>query len=254
MGQTEICMRPKHAIDYQNLPRPLAVMRREYKTGMNFGWHSHRRGQLLYGNTGYMTALTEEGAFMLPSGYAVLLRPDLPHAVETFGETEMYSVYVEENISRDLWEETRVLKVSALLDASIQALAKEPLLYDENGRGRHLSALILDEIRCAGRQPLTVPLPTEKQLRKLCRNLLGNPGLDLTIDDWAEEVGMSRRTMTRKFRQETGMSFIEWRQRLRASHVMRRQAEGVPLAMASVEAGYQSVSTLRKVMKSLNLV
>lgn len=59
-------MRPKHAIDYQNLPRPLAVMRREYKSGMNFGWHSHRRGQLLYGSTGYMTALTEEGAFMLP--------------------------------------------------------------------------------------------------------------------------------------------------------------------------------------------
>jgi len=254
LGHLEIRMRPKHAIDYQDSPRPLAVMRREYKTGMNFGWHSHRRGQLLYGTTGYMTALTEEGAFMLPSGYAVLLRPDLPHAVETFGETEMYSVYLEENTLRGSWEETRVLKVSALLDASIQALVKEPLLYDESGRGWHLSALILDEIGNARKQPLTVPLPTEKQLRKLCRSLLANPGLDLTIDDWAEEVGMSRRTMTRKFRQQTGMSFIEWRQRLRASHVMRRQAEGAPLAVASVEAGYHSVSTLRKVLKSLSLV
>jgi AraC-like DNA-binding protein len=247
----EIRMRPKHAIDYQDVARPLAVMRREYKTSMNFGWHSHRRGQLLYGNSGYMTAMTEEGAFMLPSGYAVLLAPDLPHAVETFGETEMHSVYIEEGILRGCWEQTRILKVSPLLDASIQALVKEPLLYDENGRGQHLSALILDEIRDADLQPLTVPLPAERQLRKLCRNLLGNPGLDLTIDNWADEVGMSRRTMTRKFRQETGMSFIEWRQRLRVSHVMRRRAEGTPLAVASVEAGYQSVSTLRKVMKNL---
>ncbi len=66
-------MRPKHAIDYQNIDRPLAVMRREYKTTTNFGWHSHRRGQFLVGNSGYMTAMTEEGAFMLPGGYAILI-------------------------------------------------------------------------------------------------------------------------------------------------------------------------------------
>ncbi|MCO7739397.1 hypothetical protein NJB95_22830, partial [Brucella intermedia] len=42
---------------------------------------------------------------------------------------------------------------------------------------------------------------------------------------------------------------------LQGGPLFRGQAtEGVPLAMASVEAGYQSVSTLRKVMKSLNLV
>ncbi|GAA5628188.1 HTH-type transcriptional regulator NimR [Brucella sp. NBRC 12953] len=242
--------RPKHAIDYQDIQRPLAVMHREYSVSTNFGWHSHRRGQLLLGNSGYMTAMTEEGAFMLPSGYAILIAPDLPHAVQTFGETRMHSVYLEESTLRGLWGPTRVLKVSALLDASIQALANEPVLYDENGRGHHLCALILDEIRNAGPQPYTVPLPSEKQLRKLCRDLLDNPGDNRTIDDWTDKVGMSRRTMTRKFRYETGMSFIEWRQRLRASHVMRRIAEGVPLAVAGREAGYESLSTLRKLLRT----
>jgi len=46
------------------------------------------------------------------------------------------------------------------------------------------------------------------------------------------------------------MSFIEWRQRLRVSHVMRRLAEGIPLAVAGTEAGYQSLSTLRKILKT----
>lgn len=244
-------MRPKHAIDYQDIARPLAVMRREYAASMNFGWHSHRRGQLLYGNRGYMTAMTEEGAFMLPSGCAILIAPDLPHAVSTYGETEMHSVYIEDKALRGDWGETRVVKVSPLLDACIQALAKEPLLYDENGRGNHLAALILDEVRNVEERPYAVPLPTDRQLRKLCRSLLDNPALDLTIDDWADKVGMSRRTMTRKFRLQTGMSFIEWRQRLRISHVMRKRAEGVPLAVAGVEAGYQSPSTLRRAMHRL---
>lgn len=250
LGQMEDRTRPKHAIDYQDIMRPLAVMRREYKASTNFGWHSHRRGQLLLGNSGYMTAMTEEGAFMLPSGYAILFAPDLPHAVQSFGETTMHSVYFEESVLKGFWEPTRILKVSALLDASIQALANEPVLYDETGRGHHLCALIVDEIRSAGPQPYTVPLPSEKQLRKLCRDLLDNPSNNLTIDDWADKVGMSRRTMTRKFRDETGMSFIEWRQRLRVSHVMRRVAEGVPLAVAGQEAGYESLSTLRKLLKT----
>jgi AraC-like DNA-binding protein len=223
-------MRPKHAIDYQNIDRQLAVMRREYKTTTNFGWHSHRRGQFLVGNSGYMTAMTEEGAFMLPGGYAILIAPDLPHAVQTFGECRMHSVYLEESVLRGFWGPTRIVKVSALLDASIEALA--------------------NEIRNADPQPYTVPLPSEKQLRRLCRDLLDNPGNKLTIDDWADKVGMSRRTMTRKFRSETGMSFIEWRQRLRVSHVMRRLAEGIPLAVAGTEAGYQSLSTLRKILKT----
>jgi AraC-like DNA-binding protein/quercetin dioxygenase-like cupin family protein len=250
LGQLEVRMRPKHAIDYQNIDRQLAVMRREYKTTTNFGWHSHRRGQFLVGNSGYMTAMTEEGAFMLPGGYAILIAPDLPHAVQTFGECRMHSVYLEESVLRGFWGPTRIVKVSALLDASIEALANEPVLYDESGRGHHLAALILDEIRNADPQPYTVPLPSEKQLRKLCRDLLDNPGNKLTIDDWADKVGMSRRTMTRKFRSETGMSFIEWRQRLRVSHVMRRLAEGIPLAVAGTEAGYQSLSTLRKILKT----
>ncbi|MDH7786136.1 AraC-like DNA-binding protein/mannose-6-phosphate isomerase-like protein (cupin superfamily) [Ochrobactrum sp. 19YEA23] len=247
----EIRARPKHAIDYQDIARPLAVMRRDYKKSASSGWHSHRRGELLYSNSGYMTAQTEDGAFMLPSGYAVLLPPDVPHTVDIYGEVEMHAVFIEESVLREHWEPTRVLKVSPLLDASVQALAEEPVLYDENGRGQHLTALILDEVRSAQEQPYVVSLPTDKQLRKLCRSLLDNPGLDLTIDDWADEVGMSRRTMTRKFRLQTGMSFVEWRQRLRVSHVMRKRAEGMPLAIASVEAGYQSVSTLKKTMKRL---
>lgn len=128
--------------------------------------------------------MTEEGVFMLPSGYAILIAPNLPHSVQTFGETRMHSVYLDHGVLQAFWGPTRIIKVSALLDASIQALAKEPVLYDETGRGHYLSALIIDEIRNATPQPYVVPLPSEKQLRKLCRDLLDNPSNNLTIDKW----------------------------------------------------------------------
>jgi AraC-like DNA-binding protein len=36
-----------------------------------------------------------------------------------------------------------------------------------------------------------------------------------TIDQWADRIGMARRTLTRRFTAETGLSFAQWRQQAR---------------------------------------
>lgn len=48
------------------------------------------------------------------------------------------------------------------------------------------------------------------------QDLVGsNPGDDRTLGEWAQTVGMSPRSLTRTFRQATGISFHEYRTRLR---------------------------------------
>jgi AraC-like DNA-binding protein len=133
----------------------------------------------------------------------------------------------------------------------VGAFIEEPTLYAENGRGGHLAALILDEISRAKEGPFALPMPSDKRLQRLCKDLSETPSIDLDIDDWADNLGMSRRTMTRKFRTQTGMSFAEWRRRLRMAHVMRRQAEGARLDEAAADVGYRSLSSLRKAMREV---
>jgi AraC-like DNA-binding protein len=243
---------PRKAIDLQDVPRSVAAMARTYEKSVDFGWHSHRRGQLLQIIDGFMTARTPDSSFIIPNGYGLLITPDIPHAVRSHGRVSMQSLYIEPEPGLPLcWEPTRVIATSVLLSATVSAFIEQPTLYDENGRGGHLAALILEEIANAQEGPFALPMPSDKRLQRLCRDLSDTPAIDLDIDDWADNLGMSRRTMTRKFRIQTGMSFAEWRRRLRMAHVMRKQAEGVRLEEAAADVGYRSLSSLRKAMREV---
>jgi AraC-like DNA-binding protein len=244
--------KPQKAIDLQNVPRPVAAMARFYETSIDFGWHSHRRGQLLQIVDGFMTARTPDTSFIIPSGYGLLITPDIPHAVVSHGRVSMQSLYIEpDHVPWLAWEPVRVISTSVLLSATLGAFLHEPVLYDEDGRGGHLAALILEEIGNAQEGPFALPMPSDKRLQRLCKDLSETPSIDLDIDRWADNIGMSRRTMTRRFRTETGMSFAEWRRRLRMAHVMRRRAEGARLDEAAADVGYRSLSSLRKAMREV---
>lgn len=79
--------------------------------------------------------------------------------------------------------------------------------------------LLLDEI--AGMRLVTTALPNDPRLAHICRNLLQQPSLETSIDDMTQHLGMSRRTFTRLFRQQTGISLREWRQARLLAAVVR---------------------------------
>jgi AraC-like DNA-binding protein len=214
------------------------------------GWHSHRRGQLLYANGGLMVVSAEDGTWAVPSGHALLITPELTHRVSWHGCTDTPTAYIEPSAFGTAAPETcRVIQLSPLLDVSLRALAEEPALYELEGRAQHLEALILDEIARAPETMFALPLPHNRGLRKLCRALIETPSIGMDIDEWADTIGVSRSTLTRTFRAQTGMSFAEWRRRVRMLYALTQQAEGVPLHVAAKTAGYRSANALRDMVR-----
>jgi len=63
--------------------------------------------------------------------------------------------------------------------------------------------------------PLSVPMPKDTQLLKIAQALHTDPGNTRTLDERGQQVGAPRRTLSRRFRKDTGLSFVEWRQALR---------------------------------------
>ncbi|MBN8930483.1 MAG: AraC family ligand binding domain-containing protein, partial [Rhizobium pusense] len=101
---------PQRAADLQNVPRPVAAMARTYEQSVDFGWHSHRRGQLLQIIDGFMTARTPDTSFIIPCGYGLLITPEIPHAVHSHGRVSMQSVYIEQDPGIAMpWEPPRVI-------------------------------------------------------------------------------------------------------------------------------------------------
>ncbi|AGT08267.1 AraC family transcriptional regulator [Paracoccus aminophilus] len=246
----QLAARPRHAIDYQDLRQTVAAMSRVYEDGVETGWHSHRRGQLLCCESGFMTAQTMTGTFLLPRAHGLLIEPGIPHIVRAHGRVDMRTLYIEPDERLDIdWTPTRVIRVSRLLGALVEALLHEPVDYEIEARGGHLAALALDEIASAENSPFALPMPSDKRLMRLCSMLSADPAIADDIDDWALTLGMSRRTLTRHFRQETQMSFVEWRRRLRLGHVLRATAEGKRMDRAAAEVGYHSVAAMKHALR-----
>lgn len=141
-----------------------------------------------------------------------MIPPGLDHDIGMRGVVAMRSAYVEPIAAAALSEHCKVIITSALLAAAIEALAGEPADYDEEGRGGHLAALIVDEMARSDDAELALPMPRDQRLVRLC-NAIVTRGERRGLDDWAHIVGMSRRSLTRHFRAETGLSLLAWRKR-----------------------------------------
>ena len=244
-------MRSINPADYQNVPRPVGVMPKAFAKGASTGRHSHVRGQVLYATCGLMLAQTDNGAWAVPSGRALLIPPHLPHNISMHGSVQMLTAYIAPKAWRRVAQlDCRVIHVSRLLDAALEAICEEPLVYAIGGRGSHLAAIILDEIARAKTAELVVPLPASGRLREICQALLADPSLDAGLDGWAKSAAMSRRTFTREFRKSTGLSFGAWRRQLRHLHSLRLRAEGTPMKAVAARVGYHSPQALTAMIKN----
>ena len=243
-------MLAKSGKDYQAVPRPVALMAKTFKNGSTTGEHSHPCGQVLYATSGMMLARTHAGAWAVPTGHALLVPPLLFHDIEMHGRVEMLTAYIAADVATSFVPGVcRVILVSKFLDILFQTMAAEPLLYAPNSRGALMSELIIDEVKSAATTALALPMPQDKKLRWLCQHVINDPRSSIGIDVWAERIGFSRRTLTRRFREETGLSFGEWCRRWRQLRARALEAEGAPTKLVAAQVGYQSPQALRAMMK-----
>jgi AraC-like DNA-binding protein len=73
--------------------------------------------------------------------------------------------------------------------------------------------------------------------------LVTDPASPLGLEALAEGSGASPRTLARLFKSETGMTFSEWRTRLRLVESVGRLAHGRPVTEVALDLGYRSTSS-----------
>jgi AraC-like DNA-binding protein len=151
-------------------------------------------------------------------------------------------LYVEPQACRNLPARCRVIEVSDFLRALILEASSLPVEYDLDGREGRIMALLLDEITTMPVAPLHAPMPTDERLVRICRSIFRSPAQDDTLEDWARIAGISRCTLARLFRRQTGMSLAAWRQHVRLLEALSRLAIGHSVTTVALDVGYHSPS------------
>lgn len=229
---------------YTELPLDLIATERRYAAGLHFPLHSHARGQFAYAATGAISVLTPQGNWLVPPQRACWLPAGLEHSMQMHGEVLMLNVFISTAAATNsgMSGHCKVLDTSPLLRQLLAEAVKLDACYMGNSRDGKLMALLLDEIGLMTPLPLNAPLPQEPRLAQLCTALLDQPGLHSDIDAMALKAGMSRRTFTRLFRQQTGLGFAQWRQQVCLLHAITRLAQGQAVTRVALDLGYGSPS------------
>jgi AraC-like DNA-binding protein len=234
-----------------DLPRPVVALGNDYPDGHAIGPHLHRRGQLLSSMTGTLVVATPNGAWVMPPQRGMWIPPETVHDVRAIGAVSLQSLYIEPAAAKGLPAFCQVVGISPFMRSLIGEALAMPLLYDLAGRAGALMSLIEHEMRQLPILPLALPFPRRADVSKLCQAFLRAPRAHDAIDGWCARLRMSRRNFTRMFRQETGLSFVEWRQQACLVAALPRLGAGEPVTSVAMALGYDNPAAFTAMFKRL---
>jgi len=90
---------------------------------------------------------------------------------------------------------------------------------------------------------LALPLPTDQRLLLITQSLIKNPSDNRKLEEWANTVGASKRTLNRLFMLQTNLSFQRWRQQLRLHQGIELLSIGQSVTRVALDLGYQNTSS-----------
>jgi len=227
----------------EEVPRALVIRNVEHQPGYYAPYHSHGRGQLMFISEGLIqVSAKDSGYWVVPPQRAVWIPSYIEHDARTIHSVKMHNVYLAPEVTQELPDQCQVVTVTPLLRELILELSRLPLLYDELGSDGRLVSVFLDQLKATPQAALHLPEPKSGGLKRITQALRSKPENNDSIESWAANAGISSRTLARRFQDETGMTFSQWRQQARLLEALTRIAAGIPIATIAQDLGYSSQS------------
>ena len=220
---------------------PHSVRGRRETKGIYVPQHRHDEGMLALVHEGLVLVQAGNEVWTVMPGSLGWIPPGVMHGARWFGDAHGSFLFVRPDACAQLPSVCRSWPSSRLIEAVVERIASGPPGMLSEAYLAQLFEVLLEEVRLREHDPMPLPMPEDPRLQDLANTLLSTPDDPSGIDDWAQRLNMSSRTLMRRFRQETGVTLGQWRQRalLRALEMLGR---GGSVTEAALAVGYESTS------------
>ncbi|MBA8838274.1 AraC-like DNA-binding protein [Ochrobactrum sp. RH2CCR150] len=235
----------------ETMTGPVVALPTKYPDGYFVPRHSHSRAQLLCASQGVVLVTTDAGRWMIPGDHAMWIPAGIEHSVEIVGDVYMRSIYISTDAVSGVPDHLHVVGLTDLMRCLIIDATTVDSIPEAGSRDALVIELILRDLHTLPQRSLGLPIPDDPRLQKLCRDFVKNPSSRVTIDDWADKLAMSRRSFTRHFQRETGVSLSVWRQQACLFAAVPRLSEGEAVTSVALDLGYDSVSAFTTMFRRM---
>jgi AraC-like DNA-binding protein len=202
--------------------------------------HRHDEHQLVYVSTGVLAVSTAGGRWVASAERAVWLPAGTWHEHRFYGASAFHAVGFDASSAPLVEHEPTVIAVSPLLRELLVACTDETLPEAEIQRIR---AVIRDQLRRTRQEPIMLPSAKDPRLAAACELVAADLGTPRPLAALAGAVGASQRTLSRLFRDEFGMTYPQWRTRLRVFEAMVLLAGGTSVTETTHRCGWATTSS-----------
>ena len=215
------------------------------------GPHIHPHGELFLLHAGHLKARSETGHWFIPPQQICWIPPYSVHGADD-SNLEWVRIHIPVDKCSSLPQIPCVWTSTLLARAIFDRFAQKPGLYESiTETEQRMFDMLFDDLSVSVSAPILLPMPRHPELRSFADEWLKQIDEMSGLDDIAASSSMSRRTLTRTFRKETGMSIGKWRQVARLMVGIDMLLEGKSVTETAMSLGYDSISSFVILCKRL---
>ncbi|MGR5252227.1 AraC family transcriptional regulator [Vibrio astriarenae] len=211
--------------------------------------HSHAWGQIQLISGGILEMDAEDTRFLAPPHLAIWVPAGVRHCSYNRKPLEYCSLNISPLLAEVLPEQTSLLKVTPIVSAIIEDFRQRGINIAESEQDQRLVQVLLDQLASSDVEHHFLPSTDHKYLAKILAHVEENPTDDTSLAQWADKVHTTERTLARHCQTELGMSFTEWRLRVRYLYSMELLRKGHSVKEVALTLGYNQASPFISMFK-----
>ena len=234
----------KRLINECNIIEPafIALRHEQIDTQTEYKSHSHSFGQLLYVVCGIMEMEVGGKHYLAPPEFCIWIPADVQHASFNKQSVKFRIIDFAQHLSGKLASRACVVRLSPIFQTIMSDFYQRGIVEPQTDEDKRLASVLVDQFALSPCQDTYLPITKDKFLAPILDALQRDPTDNSTLAQWAERSYTSERTLSRRCQQELGMSFSEWRQRLRYLHAVAGLERGKSVHEVALDVGYSSAS------------
>lgn len=217
------------------------------------GWHRHPYHQLEYALGGVAEVETPAGRYLLPPQQAIWIPAQLPH-ITTLRGVHSVSVFFDPHVTASPDQRARVLAAAPLIREMLLYSVRWPIGRTDHDRVADgffetLAHIVFDWL--GQETPLWLPTTTDPIVAAIAAHMDDHLAT-VTAADACRAIGISERTMRRRFATSLGMSWSSYLRQCRVLRAMTMLAEGDATVLGAATAvGLESPTSLTRAFRDL---
>ena len=223
-------------------PKPVSFRTEVYSAGTAFPSRREPWGELHYSLSGVAEFTIEGARYLSPPQYGIWIPVGTEHHARSGQEVRYVSIYLDAKLCTAMPDKPCTLELDPLIKAILAHFAARGVNAPKTHQDKRLADVLVDQIQVAPRRDTYLPLSEDALLSPVLAALQDDPGDRRGLAEWAHAMGTTERTLSRRCQRELGMSFNEWRQRLKLVAALSMLEADQPIHRIAQRLGYGTSS------------